>query len=70
MLTVEEAQEQVLAAESLDALRDSHPCGKDRHKDGAPNPAGAREFPAEDIPLRIPAEVERLRGGPERPVQA
>jgi lipoyl(octanoyl) transferase len=49
--------EQVLAVESLDALR-----------------AGAAEavsqFPAEDTPLRVPTEVERLRGLPARPVQA
>ncbi len=28
----------------------------------------AAEFPAEDIPMKVPAEVERLRGDPERPV--
>jgi lipoyl(octanoyl) transferase len=28
------------------------------------------QFPAEDTPLRIPAEVERLRGGDERPIRA
>jgi lipoyl(octanoyl) transferase len=46
----------ILAVESLEALRGS---------------AGtAREFPPEDTPLRVPAEVERLRGVPRRPVQA
>jgi lipoyl(octanoyl) transferase len=49
--------EQVLAVESLDSLR------------AWAAEAGSR-FPAEDTPLRVPAEVERLRGIPERPVQA
>ena len=30
----------------------------------------AAQFPAEDTPLRIPAEVERLRGGGEGPIRA
>jgi len=30
----------------------------------------ARGFPAEDTPVRVPAEVERLLGGAERPVQS
>jgi hypothetical protein len=48
--------EQVLAVESLEALQAS---------------AGpARGFPAEDTPMRVPAEVERLHGLPKRPVQA
>lgn len=44
--------ERVLAVENLDGLR----------------AMAAREFPAEDTPVRVPAEVERLRGGAERPV--
>jgi lipoyl(octanoyl) transferase len=32
--------------------------------------SAAREFPAEDTPLQVPAEVERLAGKPERPVRA
>jgi lipoyl(octanoyl) transferase len=48
--------EHVLAVESLEALR-THACA-------------AREFPAEDTPLSVPAEVERLRGVGERPVRA
>jgi lipoyl(octanoyl) transferase len=48
--------EQVLAMESVEAL-------------WATAAAAAREFPAEDTPVRIPAEVERLRGGVERPVR-
>jgi lipoyl(octanoyl) transferase len=49
--------QQVLAVESLDALR-------------AQAAATKREMPAEDTPLRVPAEVERLHGDPERPVRA
>ena len=48
--------QQVLAVESLDALR-AQAAAKD-------------EIPAEDTPLQVPAEVERLHGDPERPVQA
>jgi hypothetical protein len=45
--------EHVLAVESVDVLRG----------------IAAREFPAEDTPVRVPPEVERLVGGVERPVQ-
>jgi lipoyl(octanoyl) transferase len=45
--------EHVLAVENLVALR----------------AIAAREFPADDTPLRIPAEVERLLGEFERPVR-
>jgi lipoyl(octanoyl) transferase len=51
--------QQVLAVESLAALR--------ALAEAAPP---AREFPAEDTPMQVPAEVERLRGGGERPVRA
>ncbi len=47
--------QQVLAVESLDALRAQ---------------AAMREFPAEDTPLQVAAEVERLHGDPERPVRS
>jgi len=50
--------EQVLAVESLAALREAAAAVK------------AREFPAEDTPMRVPVEVERLRGGIEGPVRA
>jgi lipoyl(octanoyl) transferase len=50
-------EERVLAVESMEALR-------------AMAAEAAREFPAEDTPLRVPAEVERLRGEAERPVGA
>jgi lipoyl(octanoyl) transferase len=48
--------QQVLAAESLETLRGQA--------------SAAREFPAEDTPVRVPAEVERLRGVDESPVRA
>jgi len=48
--------EQVLAVESLAALREQA--------------ALKQKFPAEDTPLKTPAEVERLIGLPERPVRA
>jgi lipoyl(octanoyl) transferase len=47
--------QQVLAVESLDALRAQ---------------AANRKMPAEDTPLRVPTEVEKLHGDPERPVRA
>jgi lipoyl(octanoyl) transferase len=63
--------EQVLAVESLEALRSSRPCGKERREDGAPNHGAAQaEYPAEDTPARAPAEVERLRHKEGRPIQA
>jgi lipoyl(octanoyl) transferase len=49
--------QQVLAVESLAALR-------------AQAESDPRKFPAEDTPLRVPAEVERLRGSGEPPVRA
>jgi lipoyl(octanoyl) transferase len=49
--------EQVLAIESLDVLRIQ----------AAATPP---QFPAEDTPLQVPAEVERLHGNPDRPVRA
>ncbi len=50
-------QEQVLAVESVDALREQA--------------ARKQEFPAEDTPLTVPREVERLlHGDAERPVRA
>jgi lipoyl(octanoyl) transferase len=49
--------EQVMELESLEELR-------------AQAETATPQFPAEDTPLRIPAEVERLRGGGEGPVRA
>ena len=51
-------EQQLLAVESLAALR---------AQEGAATAVGP-EFPAEDTPLRIPAEVERLRGNEGRPI--
>ena len=53
--------EQVLAVESLNALR-LH-AGASKAKRATP------KVPAEDTPLQIPREVERLHGDPERPVR-
>jgi lipoyl(octanoyl) transferase len=47
--------EQVLAVESLEALRAQ---------------AARPRFPAEDTPLQVPSEVERLLGAPDRPTRA
>jgi lipoyl(octanoyl) transferase len=47
--------QQVLAVENLDALRAQ---------------AAKQGMPAEDTPMQVPAEVERLHGDPERPVRA
>ncbi len=56
-------QEQILAVESLDALRTQA---------ALRGQAGSRAvgMAAEDTPLQVPAEVERLIGSPERPVRA
>ena len=62
--------EEVLAVESLEALRSSHPCDEKPRKDGAPSQGATQEFPAEDTPLRVPAEVERLRNSGNRPIEA
>jgi len=50
--------EQVLAVESLDALRTQAAA------------AATPQFPAEDTPLQVPAEIGRLLGTPDRPVRA
>lgn len=52
--------EQILALESLAALR---ALAK------APDPP-AQQFPAEDTPLQVPRDVERLRNSKDRPVNA
>jgi lipoyl(octanoyl) transferase len=52
--------EHVLAVESLKAILDALRV----------QASATREFPAQDTPLRAPAEVERLRGVPERFVRA
>jgi len=52
--------EQVLAVESLEALR----------AQAEATPANPPSFPAQDTPLQIPREVERLLQTKERPVRA
>ncbi len=56
--------EQVLAVESLAVLRAQAALAP-----AAPQPAPP-QFPAEDTPLQLPAEIERLRGAPGRPIRA
>ena len=48
--------QQVLAVESLDALRQQA--------------AKVRDLPAEDMPLQVPDQVRQVHGDPERPVRA
>ena len=52
--------EQVLAVESLEALRAQVEAAAEARP----------EFPAEDTPVRVPAEVERFRHKEGRPIQA
>jgi lipoyl(octanoyl) transferase len=52
-------EEQVLAVESVEALRAQAAAAE-----------AAPSFPAEDTPLQVPLEVERLTGAKDRPVQA
>jgi lipoyl(octanoyl) transferase len=53
--------QQVLAVESLEALR---------AQAAAAQPSPAPAFPAQDTPLQVPAEVERLHSPGEHPVRA
>lgn len=53
--------QQILAVESLDDIR-TQALPKDQPT--------APQVPAEDTPLQVPPEVERLKGTPERPVRA
>jgi lipoyl(octanoyl) transferase len=52
--------ERVLAVESLEALR----------AQAASASTAPAQFPAEDTPLQVPTEVERLQGNASRPVRA
>jgi lipoyl(octanoyl) transferase len=52
--------------ESLDTLRKR----AQEHEKAADPSLREREFPAEDRPMEVPREVERLRGHAERPVRA
>jgi hypothetical protein len=51
-------EEQVLAVESVEALRAQAAA------------VAAPSLPAEDTPLQVPPEVERLTGAKDRPIQA
>ncbi|HEX4756769.1 MAG TPA: lipoyl(octanoyl) transferase LipB [Terracidiphilus sp.] len=57
--------QQVLAVESLAALRTQANVTPTRLP---PNPA--QPFPAQDTPLQVPPEVDRLRGAKDRPIRA
>ncbi len=52
--------QQVLALASLDALR----------AQAQADPENAPEFPAQDTPLQVPPEIERLRHSKDRPIPA
>lgn len=54
--------EQVLAVKSMEALGAQTAAARPEFP--------APKFPAEDTPLAVPREVERLRGAPERPARA
>ena len=56
----------VLAVESLEALREAA-LKRSRRIDAESPPAS---FPAQDTPLRIPEEIDQLRGEPSRPERA
>ncbi len=60
----------VLAVESLDALREAaatRPATRTAREDAEPD---GRAFPAEDTPLQVPGEIERLRGNSSHPERA
>lgn len=57
--------EQILAIESLAVLR-----AQARSRHAPETQLAASQVQADDTPLQVPAEVERLHGGPDRPVRA
>ena len=59
-------KEPVARVESLAALR----ALADAAPDSAPSEISTQEFPAQDTPLEIPPEIERLRHSKDRPVSA
>jgi lipoyl(octanoyl) transferase len=64
--------QQILALKSLEALR-AQARAAELQKPSAPELAGESptpEFPAEDTPLQIPPEIQRLRNAKSRPVSA
>jgi lipoyl(octanoyl) transferase len=66
-------QQQILALENLEALRVQARAAGEIESATAqstdPDPL-TQEFPAEDTPLRVPPEIERLRTAKPRPVSA
>jgi lipoyl(octanoyl) transferase len=67
-------QQQVLALENLNALRAHARAATAEQKSASPAPHAsgpqAPQFPAEDTPLQLPPEIERLRNTKPRPVSA
>jgi lipoyl(octanoyl) transferase len=72
--------EEIREAKSLEALRCTHPGRKDpprrtagverlEHVQSTAGPE-TREFPAEDTPLQVPREIQKLRGTKEPPAPA
>ena len=59
-------KEPVVAVESLHALREYAISQRQPRSGDPPSPIPD----AEDTPLRVPLEIERLRGDPDRPVRA
>jgi lipoyl(octanoyl) transferase len=57
--------QQILTVESLDELRQQAAEAKAAQADSL-----APEFPAEDTPMRVPPEVERLKGAADHPARA
>ena len=63
--------QQVLAVESLDALRAHAAVAQSAPEAQLAAPqVPAPVFPAQDTPLQIPAETRRLHGAPDRPTRA
>jgi len=62
--------QQVLALENLDALRAEAKAQAENLKGSSVSEKSAAEFPAEDTPLQVPPEIDRLRHAKPRPVSA
>ena len=62
--------QQVLAIESLDALRGEASLAAGRSESSSTPENSAPGFPAEDTPLQLPPEIERLRRAKPRPISA
>jgi lipoyl(octanoyl) transferase len=62
--------EQVLALDSLDALRTQAQTAPTAAPESPAGDSPAPVFPAEDTPLQVPREIERLHQAKDRPVNA